>query len=115
MMKMILTLFFFCGLSVSTWSAPVAPIEVILKQPSGIEFVAIPKGSQYLHWMETPMGYTVIKKNGAWYFATLNPNNELEASDELVSRSGVPTKVKVSKHLKPKLSPLTTEFFDLSS
>ena len=86
---------------------PAAPIELELNQSSdGYQFIGMPKGDRYGDWVETEDGYTIVKDNGDWYYAELDENGQLVASDEKVSNisqspgymSSQPTR---EKHLKP--------------
>ena len=84
-------------------SVPVALITLTLKQPNGLIFKAYPKGNVYSNWIETESQHSIVKKNGVWYYAVKNSNQELEASKSQVGQLNQLELNRLPKSLKPDI------------
>ncbi len=82
-------------------STPViAPLKIDVEQPSGHKFTIEAKGVAGQHWYETRNGYTVVKDNHIWYYATKNLNGDLIKTTTAVGTVSIKD-LAVPKHLKP--------------
>lgn len=83
-MKKIATLLVGCAfLSSSLLAMPALKKPVTVKQADGTELTVIPMGDEWISWLETPDGYTVIQKGDQYYFAVKDNQGNLSASDVL--------------------------------
>lgn len=93
-------------MTVEVSAAPVRPVEVILTQPDGTQFSAMPWGDERLNGMETTNGYTILlsPETGFWVYARLTKENSLAprlaAEDELVVGRDDPSDL--PKHIRPE-------------
>ena len=58
-----------------------APGPVKLTQSDGTVFWAEAKGNEYVHWMETLNGYTIILYKSDWYYAQQDEDGRLVPTD----------------------------------
>lgn len=99
--KTILILSLFCIFLLIDISAaaPANPDPFPLQQPNGDIFQAKQFGDEYIHWIETLDGYTIIKDgNGWWTYAHIDGSKQLASS---LIRVDDPDKQNLEKHIKP--------------
>ncbi len=89
----------------------VEPDPIVLRQPSGQEFGAIPRGSEFGHWLETLDGYTIVRDGNFWVYATLSSDLRLKATDIPVGALAKRDKAGIHKHLHP---PIQVDHNDLA-
>jgi len=73
------------------WAVPANPFPATIVQPDGTRFVAVQRGDEFRHWMETKEGYALTRdaSTGYWEFA-LRSGDALRASGVVFRASAVP-------------------------
>ena len=67
---------FFITLVGNIWAIPADPTPFKIQQPDGREFQARLHGDEFLHFITTTDGYTVIKSTDGFYKYAIQDNNE---------------------------------------
>ena len=71
-----------------------------LSQPDGTRITLRQLGDEFFHWFEDLNGYTVVRVDNSYHYATLNGAKQLEATDLLVGQ-GDPSTLQVAPHTIP--------------
>jgi M6 family metalloprotease-like protein len=84
------------------WGAPASPFPVVFTQPDGDEITVYNRGDEFLRWVESPQGYTLVKNSETkfWEFAVLS--GDVLAPSGLVYRDDAVPPSGVEPHLLPK-------------
>lgn len=91
--------------SLQAWAVPAAPIDVTLTQPDGTPIVARPRGDEYVSWLETTDGYTIVQSGTTWYYATVNANNTIVPTNIAVGQAGKSSLSGLRPHMHPSVDP----------
>lgn len=84
-------------------AVPAAPITFEISQPDGTKFIVKQEGDEWLHWIETEDGYTVLedRPTGWWYYAEPDEIEGIRISTHPVGKVN-PEDIKIKKGLRPK-------------
>lgn len=83
-MKKITTLLMSCVFFTGSLLAmPALKKPVVVKQADGTELTVIPMGDEWMSWLETPDGYTVMQKGDNYYYAVKDQSGDLKVSTVL--------------------------------
>ena len=91
------------GLSQSSYAINANPTPIQDKQPNGHLVELHLKGDEYFHWQEDAYGYTVVKHQGWYKYATVDQQGQLQPS-EFVLGTVDPQQLKLSPGLLPAKS-----------
>lgn len=96
-------------LSADALGAPAAPRPFDLQQPDGTKFSAVLRGDEYASWTETTDGHSIIKVDGAWFYAESDNAGGLRATKHLVGSLSPSQLSAMPLHLAPSPDPRAYE------
>lgn len=86
-----------------SFAVPAAPVIFEISQPDGTTFKAKQEGDEWLNWVETEDGYTIIQDEttGWWYYAIPDEVEGIRMSAHLVGKIK-PKELNIKTGLRPK-------------
>lgn len=100
------------GLANNSFAAPAAPIETVITQPDGTQFISKAAGDEYAAWIETKGGHSIVLGgDGFWYYAELTPDGVLTSNGTRVGAATLGQLLTMPRHL----SPTPTEPFEVNA
>ncbi|MGA9573147.1 MAG: M6 family metalloprotease domain-containing protein [Lysobacterales bacterium] len=97
----VLVLILFYVNCANLWAGSAAPVVVVLSQQDGTTFKAVRRGDEYINWIETVDGHTVINVNGNWFYAVGDDAGTLRSSGIPVGSLSQPDLQSMPLHVKP--------------
>mgnify|MGYP006281794821 CR=1 FL=1 len=95
---------------------PAYPFPVHIEQTDGSEIVLSGKGNGFLHWYETPEGYTVLRnKKGEYVYAVLNDSGDMMPSDIRVgtTKGEIPAEIeKGYRYSEKQIEKFSESYFE---
>ena len=82
---------------------PASPHPIHLSQPDGTKIILKVRGDEKLNWFEDEQGFTVVRKDRTYVYATLDSNDSLRSTDYLVGKVNP-----ADLGLQPKIIPSAT-------
>ena len=95
----------------ASWAKPASPFPFTdtqtLDNGSEINIQLYRRGDEFLNWIETPEGYTVVKNNaGVWEYAFFPGDSKLNSTSvKYIPGQDPPAELNLEKHLKPESRP----------
>jgi M6 family metalloprotease-like protein len=82
----------------SSFAVPAAPVEYILRQEDGTEFIARQWGNEWSHGWETADGYSIVFNGqiGNWVYAVRDKKGSLAESNKVVGMDFPPKNIRKS-------------------
>ena len=71
----------------TTYAINASPHPINATQPDGTQIVLRVKGDERFHWQEDANGYTVLRNQGRYVYATRGPSGHLVPSDLEVGKA----------------------------
>ena len=70
--------------------APASPFPVVFTQPDGREITVYNRGDEFLRWVETPDGYTIVKNPETRFWEYATASGDILVPSGVVCGEGVP-------------------------
>ena len=87
------------------FGAPASPFPVVFTQPDGREITVYNRGDEFLRWVETPDGYTIVKNPETRFWEYAAASGDVLAPSGVVYGEAVPPPSGASPHMTPKKDP----------
>ena len=85
--------------------APASPFPVVFTQPDGREITVYNRGDEFLRWVETPDGYTIVKNPETRFWEYAAASGDVLAPSGVVYGEAVPPPSGAWPHMTPKKDP----------